>query len=99
MTARLSQQSQNCYSLQGLVTHDQAAALAAALPSVVGRHLTVELDRAEGGTLLLLVLLDWLRQVQQRDVTLTFSQPSESLIKAAVLSGLDSLLPFAFPSH
>lgn len=99
MTAQLSLQSEDCYSLQGLVLHDQATALAAALPAVAGKHLTIALDQAEGGTLLLLVLLDWLRQSRQRGVALTFSKPSDSLMKAAVLSGLDSLLPFSSPSH
>lgn len=99
MTAQLIRQGEQCYALQGLVLHDQAAALAAALPEVGGKQLRIELDRAEGGTLLLLVLLDWLRQMQSQGVTLNYSNPSESLMKAAALSGLDSLLPFSFPLH
>ena len=97
MTAQLSRLNQDLYCLQGLVLHDQASALAARLPVASGKHLTIELGQAEGGTLLLLVLLDWLRQGTRRGVALTFSNPSESLMKAAVLSGLDSLLPFSFP--
>ena len=94
MTATLTQQA-DVWVLDGCVSYDQAESLAQTLVMSSESPCLIQLQQAQGGTALLLVLLSWHRTARQRGVRLEFHQPSQELLRVAELSGLDVLLPFA----
>lgn len=94
MKARLSSLALATWKLSGEVDRDQAAALVAALDIRTGENPCVDLLEASGGAALLLVLLSWYRECENRGVKLTLTNPSEQLMKVAELSDLHQLLPF-----
>ncbi|SFC04059.1 hypothetical protein SAMN05660443_1271 [Marinospirillum celere] len=80
--------------LQGQVGFENAESLAAALDIEGVQSCSIDLQEANGGVALLLVLLSWCRQARAAQRPLRFLNASDSLLRLVVLSDLESLLPF-----
>lgn len=97
MKAELQQLTSNSWRLVGQVEFASAENLAKALqPDADIKNQQVSLEKATGGSALLLVLLAWHRRCLSLNVQLKLLNPPLQLQKVAELSHLQNLLPLVF---